>query len=94
MAFIVLSVSQLFYSLSMRNFNKSILRVGLFSNKLLIGAIVIGIALQMVVIYVPFLASAFGVQSISIADVILVIGFCLIPLFVNEIIKALTKQKG
>lgn len=94
MAFIVLSVSQLFYSLSMRNFNKSLLRIGIFSNKLLIGAIVVGIALQLVVIYVPFLATAFGVQSISIADILLVIGFCLIPLLVNEIIKALTKRKS
>jgi ATPase, P-type (transporting), HAD superfamily, subfamily IC len=94
MAFIVLSVSQLFYSLSMRNFNKSVLQIGIFSNKLLIGAIIIGIALQLVVIYVPFLATAFSVQSISIADILLVIGFCLIPLLVNEIIKALTKRKS
>ncbi len=94
MAFIVLSVSQLFYSLSMRNFNKSIIKIGLFSNMLLIGAIVVGIVLQLVVIYVPFLATAFGVQSISFADVVLVIAFCLIPLIVNEIIKLFSRKKA
>lgn len=92
MAFIVLAVSQLFYSLSMRNFNKSIFKIGLFSNPLLVGAIVLGIVLQLVVIYVPFLADAFGVQSISVIDAIIVISFCLIPLFVNEIIKFFTKK--
>jgi len=93
MAFIVLAVSQLFYSLSMRNFNKSILQIGLFSNLLLIGSIVVGITLQLTVIYVPVLANAFGVQSISITDVIIVIGFCFIPFIVNEVIKFLTRRK-
>ncbi len=87
MAFVVLATSQLFYSLSMRNFNKSILKIGLLSNKMLIGAIIVGTLLQLLVISVPFLADAFGVHSLTLADWGLVLLFALIPLIVNEIIK-------
>lgn len=87
MAFVVLAASQLFYSLSMRNTTKSIFHVGLFTNRFLIGAIIVGILLQLVVISVPFLANAFGVHQLSMQDWITVIAFALVPLIVNEIIK-------
>ncbi|HEY5575447.1 MAG TPA: cation-translocating P-type ATPase, partial [Clostridiaceae bacterium] len=56
MAFVVLATSQLFYSLSMRNATKSIFQIGLFTNKALIGAIIVGFILQIGVISIPFLA--------------------------------------
>ncbi len=87
MAFVVLAASQLFYSLSMRHTTKSIFQVGLFSNRYLVGAIIVGLFLQLLVISVPFLANAFGVHNLSLADWGLVFGFALIPLIVNEIIK-------
>ncbi len=92
MAFVVLAASQLFYSLSMRNAKKSIFKIGLFSNIFLIGAIVIGILLQLLVISIPVLATAFGVHSISLLDWCIVLGFALIPLIVNEIIKVLNRK--
>lgn len=94
MAFVVLAASQLFYSLSMRNSTKSIFQVGLFSNKYLIGAIIIGLILQVGVISIPFLAAAFKVQMLSLNDWLLVFGFALIPLFVNEIIKVFMRLKA
>lgn len=93
MAFVVLAVSQLFYSLSMRSPNKSIFKVGLFTNKLLIGAIILGMVLQFTVISVPFLAKAFGVQFLSLQDWGLVILFALVPMIVNELIKVFLRNK-
>ena len=87
MAFVVLAASQLFYSLSMRNSEKSIFKVGLFSNKILILSIIVGVMLQLVVISVPFLANAFGVHNLTLQDWAIVISFSLIPLVVNELIK-------
>ncbi|HWT75232.1 MAG TPA: cation-translocating P-type ATPase [Mobilitalea sp.] len=92
MAFVVLAASQLFYSLSMRNFSKSIVKIGIFSNLFLIGAIVVGILLQLVVITVPVLAEAFGVHNLSLAEWGVVIGLSLIPLLVNEILKVFTRK--
>ena len=94
MSFVVLAASQLFYSLSMRNFNKSIIRIGLFSNMYLIGAIIAGFILQLGVISIPFLANAFKVHNLSLRDWGIVILFALIPLIFNEIIKVFIRDKG
>ncbi|MDD2234175.1 MAG: calcium-translocating P-type ATPase, PMCA-type [Desulfitobacteriaceae bacterium] len=96
MAFIVIACSQLFYSLSFRNPTKSIFQVGLFSNKYLVGAIVIGILLQISVIEIPFLADAFKLQNLNWGDWLLVIALALVPLLVNELIKVITRaaEKG
>ena len=59
----------------------------MFTNKPLIGAIIAGFVLQLGVISIPFLASAFKVQNLSLQDWGLVFGFALIPLVVNELIK-------
>ena len=87
MAFVVLAASQLFYSLTVRNSTKSILSIGIFSNRYLIGAILVGFLLQFGVISIPFFADAFNVMNLSIQDWGLVIIFSVIPLIVNEMIK-------
>ncbi|MDQ0091932.1 Ca2+-transporting ATPase [Paenibacillus anaericanus] len=93
MAFVVLASSQLFYSLSMRSATKFIFQVGFFTNKYLVGAIIVGLVLQFGVISIPFLASAFKVQFLSFVDWGWVIGLGLIPLIVNEFIKLFLRGK-
>ncbi|MBV1821795.1 cation-translocating P-type ATPase, partial [Bacteroidales bacterium MSK.15.36] len=63
MAFVVLSVSQLFHALNLRHPKKSIFQLGVFTNKYLIGSIIFGIILQDVVITIPFLANIFKVYD-------------------------------
>lgn len=92
MSFVVLSVSQLFYTLSMRHSEKSIFQIGIFTNRYLIGAIILGIVLQNVVITVPFLASVFKVFRLTLNDWMFVILLSIVPLVVNEIVKMLWKQ--
>lgn len=87
MAFVVLGGTQLFYSLAMRNPTKSIFQIGVFSNKLLIGAIIVGFILQLGVITVPFLADAFNLKMLSIRDWDVVLLLSLTPLIANEIVK-------
>lgn len=87
MAFIVLIMCQLFYSLALRSNYKSIFSLGIFTNKYLVGALVLGIGLQLLVINVTPLQQAFRLQPIAAIDWILVIALGLIPLFFNEIVK-------
>lgn len=96
MAFVVLAVSQLFYSLSMRHSTKSIAQIGLFSNKYLVGAIIIGFILQLAVTSLPFLANAFSLQMLSARDWGLAVMFALLPLVINEIVKSTgrSQEKG
>lgn len=87
MSFVVLSISQLIYTLSIRHNKKSIFEIGVFTNKYLIGAIILGIILQNIVITVPFLASVFKVFTLTPNDWMFVILLSLIPLIINEIAK-------
>ena len=93
MAFVVLSVSQLFYSLSMRNERKSIFQIGFFKNKWLLASIAFGILLQFAIITIPFTANIFKVYSLSLYDWGIVILISLIPFAINELIKVLFKSK-
>ncbi|MBW9145351.1 cation-translocating P-type ATPase [Clostridium sp. CM028] len=94
MAFVVLSVSQLVHSLNMRNNKKSIFQIGLFSNKYLIAAIVLGILLQDLIITIPPLANAFSVHALSLADWGIVTILALMPLLFNEIVKIFKRSSS
>ena len=93
MAFVVMAASQLFYSFSKRSATKSIFAIGLFSNKLLVGAVIAGLVLQYASISIPFLAAAFKVQNLSLPDWGLVFVLALIPLVLNEIIKVFIRMR-
>ncbi|GGE27662.1 cation-translocating P-type ATPase [Sphingobacterium cellulitidis] len=92
MAFLTIIACQLFYSLSFRHEYKSIFRVGIFSNKYLVFAIILGFALQLMVLFVPILRESFKLQVIGIYDWLKVIGLGLVPLLVNEMIKLFSKK--
>ena len=94
MAFIVLTFSQLFYSLSMRNSKKTIFEVGFFSNMFLIISIIISIILQVLLISIPPIAEMFKVTALDPSHWGMVIGLSLIPFAINEIIKVVTRGKS
>lgn len=92
MSFVVLAASQLFYSFAMRSATKSIFQIGLFSNIYLVGAVITGFILQLSVISITPLAKAFKVHNLTFHDWILVIGFALVPLLINEIVKVFLRM--
>ena len=87
MAFVVLSVSQLFLSLSLRSNIKSAFSLGIFSNKYLVYSILLGIFLQVIIISISFIANIFKVTPLLLYDWIVVILVSLIPFAINEILK-------
>ncbi|WP_300261761.1 calcium-translocating P-type ATPase, PMCA-type [Clostridium sp.] len=87
MAFIVLSVSQLFLSLSLRSNTKSAFSLGLFSNRYLVYSILLGIFLQVIIISITFIANIFKVTPLLLYDWILVMLVSLIPFAINEMLK-------
>jgi Ca2+-transporting ATPase len=93
MAFMVLVMCQLFYSLALRNNSKSIFRIGVFSNKYLIGAILLGILLQLIVIGIPAMQSAFHLQMLDLRGWIIVFFLGLVPLLFNEFFKIFIRAR-
>ena len=94
MAFIVLTVSQLFYSLTMRNSQKTIFEIGIFKNKYLIYSIIIGIALQIGLTSFAQIAKIFKITNISFGNWDVVLLFAIVPFAVNEIIKLISRKKA
>ena len=66
----------------------------LFTNKLLWGAVALSVALQVAVVYVPFLNSAFDTTPIALQDWVLCIGMASIVLWVEEIKKFILRATG
>lgn len=94
MAFMVLVISQLFYSLALRHESKSIFQIGLFSNKYLAGAIVMGLLLQLIVIMVPVMQTAFHLQMLDMRGWIITLTLGLFPLALNEIFKVFIRARN
>jgi Ca2+-transporting ATPase len=59
MIFMTLSVLQIFQALATRSNKESLFAIGVFSNPLMWGAIAVVVALQLVAIYVPLVATTF-----------------------------------
>ncbi len=93
MAFMVLVVCQLFYSLAVRHGSKSIFRLGFFSNKYLAGSIVLGVLLQLIVIGIPAIQRAFHLQMLDLHGWIIVILLGLVPLLINEFFKIFIRAR-
>lgn len=64
-AFTVLGMSQLFHAIGMRDVDCSLFRMKHFTNKLMMLAVVLGIALQALVTTVPYFIKAFGTVPLS-----------------------------
>lgn len=93
MAFVVLTFSQLFYSLTMRKtLRKTIFEVDFFGNKYLILSIIVGILLQILLINIAPIANVFKVTKLDIIHWDIVVLLSLIPLTINELYKVLTRK--
>ena len=90
MGFTILVFAQLFNAIASRSARQSAF-VGLFSNKWLWGAIGLSVVLQLVVIYVPFLNSAFGTTPFGPWAWVECICLAAVVLIASEIYKAIMR---
>lgn len=93
MGFTILVFAQLFNALASRSHLQSAF-VGLFSNKWLWGAIGLSIVLQLLVIYVPFLNSAFGTTPLPAMAWLECIGLAFFVLVASEIRKIFLRMRA
>jgi Ca2+-transporting ATPase len=93
MAFMTIISCQLFYSLTFRHTTKSIFQVGVFANRYLVGAIVLGLLLQLFVLGTPFMQEAFKLQMLDMQGWINVIALGFIPVVLNEMVKLIIRWR-
>lgn len=93
LAFMVLICAQLFYSLAVRSQTRSVFQMGLLTNRRLAGAIVLGILLQMAVIYIPVVREAFRLKIPDGNGWFMIILLGTVPLIANEILKIIKRLR-
>ena len=91
MAFATLTLCQLFHAYDVRSEHQSIVTIGLFSNKAMNKAFVVGMLLQLAVLLVPPLMSVFSVCALSAVEWAVVLGLSVLPLGVCEAEKAIRR---
>lgn len=89
MAFMTISISQLFHSFNIKS-SKSIFNKNLFNNKYLIYSLLIGLSLQFIVMYTP-INSIFNIVPLSINYLSIAFALAICPVIIVEIIKFLKK---
>lgn len=87
MAFTVLCFSQLGHVMVIRSGHKSIFKIGFFSNKPMVGALLITIALQFMIIYMPFFNEIFKTQPLTLHEMGLTLAVSSIVFWTVEIEK-------
>ena len=92
MAFAALCMLELVHSLNVKS-DESIFKAGLFENKYLIGAFILGIILTIVVVMVPAFAQIFKLVPLNIMQWMYTIGISILPLVIIEAQKRLNEVK-
>ena len=86
MAFLTLSMAEIFHSFNMRSQRDSLLHMK-YMNPALIWSSIASFAATTLVIYVPFLADAFEFEHISLTEYAIALGLALLVIPIVEIIK-------
>lgn len=92
MAFITLATIQLFHAFSLKS-TKSVFSKQIFDNKFLWGAFIIGMALQMTIMYVPALATLFKIKGLLFNELLISFGLAFSLVLIVEITKLVKKIK-
>ena len=86
MAFLTLSMAEIFHSFNMRSQRDSLLHMK-YMNPALIWSSIASFAATTLVIYVPFLADAFEFEHISLTEYAIALGLAFLVIPIVEIIK-------
>jgi P-type Ca2+ transporter type 2C len=87
--FTVMAFTQLFNALNMRSLRESVFKIGLFSNRYMILALLVATALQVIAIEVGFFREIFGFGELKFGELLLFIGISSLVLVFGEAYKYL-----
>lgn len=92
MAFMTIICCQLLYAFAFRSPTKSVVQVGLLSNKALLAAVTLGLLLQLGILGLPFTRGAFRLQILDGQGWVVAVVLGLIPLMLNELHKGILRR--
>lgn len=86
-AFTSFVLFQMFNVMSCRSRDESLFKIGLFSNRPLVITVLLSAAVQLLIVYLPFLQRVFGTVSLGLFDWLLVLAAASSVLVATEIVK-------
>ena len=89
MVFTTLVLSQMGNALAVRSKRVSTFKLGFFSNKLLIGAVLLTFVLQLIVIYVPFMQRIFDTAPLTLIQFLISLGLSSVVFIAVELSKSM-----
>jgi P-type Ca2+ transporter type 2C len=89
-----LCLTQLANVLAIRSETQSLFRIGLFSDKYVLGAVVLTFLLQMATLYVPFLNPVFRTQPLTAGELTLVVALSSVIFFAVEVEKFFWRRRS
>ena len=92
MAFLALGLLELVHSFNIKS-EESIFKSGIFENKYLVGALILGTILQMGVVYIPNIANIFKLTPLNWTQALYVGIISISPIFIMEIQKKINEIK-
>ena len=93
MVFTVLCLSQMGNVLALRSEKESFFALGIFSNKYLLGAVVLTFVLQMATVYVPALNPIFKTEPLTLHELLLTFLLSSVVFVAVELEKLLRRKK-
>ena len=93
MAFLTLSMTEIFHSFNMRSRRNSIFHMP-HQNKYLWGAMGVSLICTTAVIYIPFLSSAFGFEVISLTEYLVAMGLAVLIIPIVELVKLVQRARA
>ena len=94
MVFTVLTLAQMAHVLAIRSESEPLWRLGLCSNRPLLGAVLLTFLLQLATIYVPFLNPIFKTQPLSLPELLVCLGAAAVVYGAAEMEKTLRRRPG
>ena len=91
MAFLTLSMAEIFHSFNMRSRRQSIAKMGSI-NWYLLGAMALSLVLSTAVIYIPFLANAFDFAPIDAREYFTALALAFLVIPIVEIVKYIQRK--
>ncbi|MBX3084471.1 MAG: cation-translocating P-type ATPase [Anaerolineae bacterium] len=92
MVFIFLTIAQMGHAYGLRSHRETVFRLNFFGNKLLLGAIVVTLAAQLLATYLPFFNQIFGTNPLTLGQLAICLVLSTVVFWVVEFEKLLMRR--
>jgi Ca2+-transporting ATPase len=92
MVFMFLTIAQMGHALGLRSHRESLFTLNFFSNRLLIGAVVVTVVLQLIAVYAPFFNQIFNTTPLTLGQLLICMVLSTVVFWVVELEKLLIRR--